>query len=138
MKKTNAGYTINYADRTIVMTKAFAKEANTYGTQEYKTLVALLSDLQGYTASIKSIARNKSKKTYAGLTYENMEKYISAVDPQNKDKKLAEFDRIRELAEAQNAKYAFVKKWFLQNYPEYGTYTDLTENVDSNTLREVA
>lgn len=57
MKNTSKGYTIDRTNKTIVMTKIFEKQANIYGTQEYKVLVAMLHDLVDYTATTKTIRR---------------------------------------------------------------------------------
>ena len=103
MKKNSTGYTINRENKTIVMTKAFAKQANIYGTQEYKILVAMLHDLDGYTATTKTIRRNSSKKSYRGLSYENMEIYIKA---KKDDKALIEFENVCELSKIQSGSYA--------------------------------
>ena len=41
MTKTTKGYAISHNDKTITLTKAYAKKANTPGTREFKELANL-------------------------------------------------------------------------------------------------
>lgn len=70
---------INFAAKTIEVTKTFANKASDFGSEEYYTLRAAMSDLPDFTVAIK--VTRKPRRTYMkGLTYEYMESYISMVD----------------------------------------------------------
>lgn len=133
MKKNSIGYTIDHNNGgTIIMTKAFAKQANIYGTNEYKALVGMLRDFSGYKTAIKTISRSTDKKSYKGLTYENMKTYIEMEDPNALD----EFARVLKLSEVQSGKYAYVKTWFLKKYPNYDVAPTITETTETIALAE--
>lgn len=119
MKKNSTGYTLDHGTQTIVMTKAFAKHANIITTTEYSTLVTLLRDLPGYTAKVKTITIAEEKRTYNGLTLEEMEKYIKEWRADDADRLLAEMKEMAEFGATHRCKYGFVKKWFFENCKEY-------------------
>ena len=74
--RNNTGYAINHTEKTITITKAFAKAAGIYNSAEYNVLKGLKTDYFDYTIKQKEIAKSTSKKTYANLTYVNMRAYI--------------------------------------------------------------
>ena len=120
MKKNSIGYTINHDDNTIIMTKAFAKQANIYGTKEYQTLVGLLHDLTGYKATIKTIAVSDTKQTYEGLTFEKMREHIIYTrDDETAEKLLEEMNEREIVGKRLGCKYGYVKKWFLKVCEDY-------------------
>ena len=69
---------INFAAKTIEVTKTFANKASNFGSEEYYTLRTAMSDLPDFTVAIKMT--RKPRRTYMkGLTCEYMESYISMV-----------------------------------------------------------
>lgn len=65
--------TINNKNRTIEMTKKFAKAASRYGTEEYNVLQAARKDYPTYQVVTKSSGgKGKGKENHRGLTYEYM------------------------------------------------------------------
>lgn len=115
----NNGFTINHVKKQIVVSKAFLARASQLGTQEFEKVMELMEKLPGYTLTQKeSIKKNPNKKTYRNLTYENMETYIGA-NEKNPIAMLAEFQTVKTKSCIQPSPYAYVKKWFLEQYPDY-------------------
>ena len=101
---------INFAAKTIEVTKTFANKASDFGSEEYYTLRAAMSDLPDFTVAIK--VTRKPRRTYMkGLTYEYMESYISMVDEDGSLMK--DFQCLR-----QGCSYAEIKRWFFAKFPE--------------------
>jgi len=126
MKKT--GYTINYAEKEIIITKEFERCAGVYGSEEYNILKGLRSDLPDYTVEQKEIAKSSAKKTYYNLNYTNMGLYITVTDGADSES-LKAFETIKKASKIQPSPYAFVKKWFLAKYPNYTDPTELIEKA---------
>ena len=105
---------IIFPSKTIEVTKTFANKASDFGSEEYYTLRAAMSDLPDFTVAIK--VTRKPRRTYMkGLTYEYMESYISMVDEDGSLMK--DFQCLR-----QGCNYAVVKKWFLTALPEFNNF----------------
>ena len=105
---------INFASKTIEITKTFADKASCFGSEEYRTLRSAIHDLPGFTVAIK--AAPKPRRTYLkGLTYKYMESCIAMVD---EDGSLMEdFQCLR-----QGYNYAVVKKWFLAKFHDINNF----------------
>lgn len=118
MKNTN-NYTIDIMTSTITLTKTFYKKATSnINNPEYKELKTLLADYPEYEMRFRESKKKESKKTYRNLTYGNMEKYIKASE-KNPVALLSEFQTIKAKSCIQPSPYAYVKKWFLEQYPDY-------------------
>ena len=111
--KTN-GVTFNHAAKEIIITKTFEKAANKVGSTEYNELVKIRKDFPDYTIRRKEIEKNTSKQSHKGLTVKEMKRFISTRD----EKEVALFERVCEIAENKQGKYAVIKKWFLNNYKD--------------------
>ena len=110
---------IDYANKTIILSKSFYEKACSIANkQEFAEMKTLRTEFPDFTFKVKKIKKNKSKKTYKNLTYENMEIYIN-VEEENPDIVLAELKKVKAKACIQSSPYAYVKKWFLQKYPDY-------------------
>ena len=108
----------NHFNKTIELTKADARNAGKYGTEEYNLLTQTMRDFPTYTMAIKSAPKRDS---YKGLTMEYMEKFIKAHDENGTV--MAEFNTLRGKDEngkdvdfAAVASYGEIKKWFLSKY----------------------
>lgn len=118
MKNTN-NYTIDIMTSTITLTKTFYKKATSnINNPEYKELKTLLADYPKYEMRFRESKKKEGKKTYRNLTYGNMEKYIKASE-ENPVVLLSEFQTIKAKSCIQPSPYAYVKKWFLEQYPDY-------------------
>ncbi len=127
---------INDRKRTIEMTKAFAKKASYYGTEEYVALKNAKADHPTYRPI--TVAPKRTKPTFKGLSYDYMEKYIKGHDDENKSI-MAEYksyraktDEAEELL-AETMSYGAIKKWFLETYPEFEAFHKNRETKLKNT-----
>lgn len=110
------GYKIDFASGTISVTKAFMKEAETYGTRAYKKLMEIKADLP--EMRIVAPKTNRKGKKRDNLTYANMITFINCQN--NAEILLKEFEKVKELASGQGGNaYQNVKKWFLATFPNY-------------------
>lgn len=122
MRKLNK-INFNHATKEIIITKAFETEANQIGSEAYKELVRLKKDFPDYTIKRKEIAKRENKKSFKGLTIEEMKRFLATVGED--DLKL--FEKVCEIAETKQGKYPIIKKWFLNNYQE--AYEKELENL---------
>ena len=110
------GYKINFASKTITVTKAFMEEAETYNSDAYNTLMILKVDLPDMRIVAPKINRKGRKRD--NLTYANMITFIKCQN--NAAILLKEFEKVKELARGQGGNaYQNVKKWFLATFPNY-------------------
>lgn len=130
--KTN-GVSFNHAAKEIIITKAFEKAANKIGSTEYNELVKIRRDFPDYTIRRKEIEKNTSKQNYKGLTVQEMKRFIAT----RSEKEVALFERVCEIAETKQGKYAVIKKWFLDHYKK--EYEKELENLKlAAELEEIA
>lgn len=132
MKKLNR-INFNHATKEIIITKAFETEANEIGSAAYNELVRIRKDFPDYTIKRKEITKKENKKSFKGLTIDEMRRFLSTVG--EADVKL--FERVCEIAEGKQGKYAVIKKWFLNNYKK--AYEEELENLKlEKELEEIA
>ncbi len=128
MKKTSKGYVIDYIAKTITVTRVFAKAAGMIGSVEYNEMLTLRKDHSDFSFRYKEITRNNSKKTYKGLTIEEMKRFIKKVDSEKGSNEGSDlFNRVLKVADCRQNKYTTVKKWFLDNYQK--TYDKELEDM---------
>lgn len=104
-------------DKNGLVTKEFAKQANIFGTPEYKSWREFLEVYPNAEMQTKDIKRNPDKKTFRNLTYNNITVFINAQD--NAEGILKEFDKQLELAKIQKSPYHYVVDWFVKRFPNY-------------------
>lgn len=109
----NKGYNIDWAKRVVTMTKKFADEANEYGTPAYKIVNGFRKD--GFQITVRKTEKRKACPTR--VTFEQMEQYLSCLT--NADEHIAGLHAMMSVAKAQKNNYEPVRKWFLQNYPNF-------------------
>lgn len=124
MKKN---YKINYANKTITITKAFNELAQNPENEEYKLLMQFRKELRDFSIIMSA---PKSKKKTKKITYDKMVKYIAC----QKDSTilLKQFAEIRELSKSTPAPYNFVYKWFTSTFPSYDKLPEFDSN--GNTI----
>ena len=117
MKKT-ASYEIDHISATIYVTKAFVKEASILNTPEYKTMLNVRRDNPDYKIEVREIAKKSNKKTYRNLTVENIETFIrnSMEDKRSVEVRMVELEAVKKLSKSHPSPYAYLKKWFLDEY----------------------
>lgn len=114
MKNTTTNFTINAAAKEIIITKKFEKAANIIGSNEYKDLVTLMKDFPEFSIKVKEIKTKKGKKTYNGLTLDEMRRFIRT----RNEEELLMFEKVVAIAKHKKGSYAITKKWFLNKYKE--------------------
>lgn len=113
--------TIKYVSETEAqVTKAFAKKAVIFGTEEYKLWREYRKDFPQAQMITKTIKKNPDKETNKNLTYKNMEAYIMTQD--NAEDLMKEFHKAQEMAKVQTSPYRCVLAWFKQTFPKYDEY----------------
>lgn len=122
------GYAISHNDKTITLTKAYAKKANTPGTKEFRELANLHKAYPDYDIVMRTASVNDSKEVHEGLTIERIEKFISA-QPKAAElmKEYRDFVAFwgKEVEDKKNpgkkvirAPYGKVKSWYLKKVKE--------------------
>ncbi len=107
------------------MSRSFAKECSNPSSSAYAELQSVRRDYPDFKVERKTIKRCPHKKTYKGLTYEYMERYIIAHEaPEDVQEVLHTLSEMRFIAEchSQGFKYPVIKKWFLEKYSEVANF----------------
>lgn len=128
---------INDRKKTIEISKAFAKKASYYGTEEYIALKNAKADNQNYR--VITLAPKRTKPTFKGLTYDYMIEYIEKHDNEEKSI-MAEFlsytgksDESKGLL-ADTMSYGSIKKWFLVKFPEFEAFHESRSKMYNNSV----
>ena len=121
MKSVKNPIKVNFANRTIVISKSFAVKASVVTSKEYRDLTDVQASYPEYQIVVREIKRNPNKETYPNLTYAYMEHYIAT--HAHADERMAEYKETRLRAQCHAMRYGFVKKWFLAAYPQIDDYT---------------
>jgi hypothetical protein len=108
---------INHEERTIVITKKFAKDASKYNSQAYKELRDIKNDNLGYKVEVREASRTTSSSNK--ITLATMENYIAKHDATGEIMRKFVSLRDEELGEnLQKTSFFGIKKWFFETYPE--------------------
>ena len=113
MNKTT-NYSINFETEEIIITKKFGKAASQIGTPEFKVMQQLRKEFEGFSFVYKTIERKENKKSYKGLSIDEMKRFLSNRTEEEKEM----FEKVLAVAANKQGKYAIVKKWFLDRYKE--------------------
>ena len=108
---------INHEERTIVITKKFAREASKYGTPAYNELKEIKADNIGYAVVVRAVEKKVSPIN--NITYKTIENYIVKHDPTGEI--MSDFLKLKnEVVGEKLHKTTFfqIKKWFFKTYPE--------------------
>ena len=92
----------------------------------------LRKEFTGFSFVYKTIEKKENKKSYKGLSIDEMKRFIS----NRTDEEMDMFEKVLELASNRQGKYAVVKKWFLDNYKE--AYATEIEKIKENKESEAA
>lgn len=126
---------IDFANSRIMMDRTFAEKCRDTRSIEYEHLQRVRQDYPQFTVLRREIKKNASKETYAGLTYEYMERYIvTHEEADTRAAVLAEYNELRLISEChkRSRRYPTIKKWFLAKYPqiaEFGLEKDQQEEI---------
>lgn len=128
--------------KTITLTKAYAKLANTPNTKEFRELAKLHKTYPDYDIVMRTAVITADKKTHDGLTFEVMEKIIARQS--NSETLMREYNEFvalwgKEVNDKKNpgqkiirAPYGKVKSWFLKKIPNYQNI-DFSKPAEANT-----
>ena len=112
---------INAKNRTIELTKTFAKNATKFGSPEYNELKEARIDYPSF--KVVTVVKKTARPKFKGLTYEYMEMYITKHDDEEKSI-MGEYRVLRaqtkeaEEGLAVSASYNEIKNWFFEKYPD--------------------
>lgn len=122
-------FTFNAVSKTLTITSGYAKKLNDMDSDEFKHYNAMMQAIPGLVVvnrRHRSPSRCTSKSTgetfkcnqFKNLTYENMERFMSAL--LNSEEYFAEYDFLREYAaQIQTSGYALVRRWFVAQFPHF-------------------
>ena len=134
MKKNT--YTINHDDKTITLTKAYAKIANTPGTKEFRELTRLHKSFPDYDIVMRTANITADKETHGGLSIQWMTDFIKNYKDEGAT---AEFEEVKKFYKSLPGYYGKVKAWFLAKYPNYQEvdFADMatSANAENDGLR---
>lgn len=98
------------SDEVARVTKAFAKNACIFGTEEFKCWREYKTIYPNAKMEVRTIKKNPDKKTRRNMTYANMEAFIGTLD--NGKELLEKFTTIRKRSLIQKSPYQYVLDWF--------------------------
>ncbi len=108
-------------DTHVLVTKAFARNAQYFGTSEYRMWREILTDCPDAKMVTKSIKKNPNKRTATkNMTYERMADYIRTQP--NAQQKMAEFQKQIAMSKIQTNPYRCVLAWFCTEFENYDSY----------------
>ena len=120
MKEAKRPIKVNYAERTIIVSRPFAIRAANPKSSEYHQLTDVQTAYPEYDIVIRTIKQPQIDR-HKGLTYSYMEYYITTHE--NAEARMAEYNEIRLRADCHDMKYGNIKKWFLSAYPKIDDFT---------------
>ena len=114
--------------QTLTITAQFAKMMNDPESEEYKLVMRFRKDFPNLTITKKTHKTATHYTTKSGekfncnqfknLTYDRMEKFISALP--KSESYLREYTFVKDFASAiQHNGYTLVRKWFVAQFPEF-------------------
>ena len=102
-----------------LVTSAFLRKANVFGTKEYEMLADFIK--QNPDAEVKEIRKTKPvKEKKIRPTYQQMYDFISTQD--NAESYFSEMDKIRKMAAISGNAYNTVVKWFNNTFENTADY----------------
>lgn len=115
---TSTAIRINHRAQTIELTKAFAKDAERFGSKSYKELNEARHEYPNYDIAI---LRQKAKDSHKGLNLDFMKKYIEKNDKDGKVKEVFEkctTTKKNKLVLENGISFFDLRDWFFVQYPE--------------------
>lgn len=131
-------YFVDHNEPEIRITKEFARKSSNPKNAEFKTLATLHMTYPTYPIKTRTVKPKHKKKSFGKLNYPNMEEFIKRAEGEGSPLH-KEFRTQRILAHREPAQYVFVKKWFLEKFPEYDISEEWIGIVDADSnLDDVA
>lgn len=109
---------INFENSTIIITKAYSQKASKYNSPEYRELVKIKKQNEGFTVVVKTAPKKTSRLNK--ITLDSMRIYIENHDDAE-GTMMAKFEKkLNEKVNDEGDYNTFfdIKSWFLTEYPE--------------------
>lgn len=118
-KKNNIkGYEIDFKTNTFYMNfKFYEKVSKDIFSKEYEIYQKICKDFPQMKLVTRAGRKTKTCNANKRLTYANMESYIKVQD--NADELMAAFVIAKEESKNKPSPYAFVRDWFVKQFPNY-------------------
>ncbi len=116
------------SDEVARVTKAFAKNACIFGTEEFKLWREYKAIYPKAKMEVRTIKKNPDKKTRRNMTYANMEAFIGTLD--NGKELLAQFTVIRQRSLIQKSPYQYVLDWFEATFADEIAMTNFMQQKE--------
>lgn len=110
-------YKMNFATKTLTITKAFAEEALIADSEASKIIANCHALCPNLRIAYRTHKPSKKSNPAKGMTYGHMECYISAFA--DGAEALAEFEKVKEISLSQSNRYKYVHDWFVKRFPNY-------------------
>lgn len=123
---TKAYFIINFFDGTISGTKTSYNKAGKGISPYYEELAMKMNAHPEFKLVIKEPTKksNKPKRTYVGMDFEFMEKYIAI--QKNSEQLMNEYKAVKDFAKSAHlGVYPTTKKWFLNEFDPDGEGFDM-------------
>ncbi|MCF2595305.1 hypothetical protein [Pseudoflavonifractor phocaeensis] len=122
-------------DNEAQVTKAFAKNASIFGTDEFKQWREYLTYYPNAKMVTKKIKTNPDKVNITkNMTYENMAAFIREQD--DAEAVMAEFQKQINLSKVKANPYRAVLAWFKKKYSDVNDYMDFFEELAAKNAAE--
>ena len=117
----NAAYKMDFASKTLTLTKSFADACGDPTSAEYAIIRQFQKDIEGLKIVRKTHKSPKSANQFKHLTYDNMEQFMNALpESDGKVKVMEAYTFLRYGAGLiQASAYAAVRRWFVAQFPKY-------------------
>lgn len=123
------------SDNEAQVTKAFAKNASIFGTEEFKLWREYLTYYPMAKMVTKKIKTNPDKVNITkNMTYENMAAFIREQD--DAEAVMAEFQKQINLSKVKANPYRAVLAWFKKKYSDVNDYMDFFEELAAKNAEE--
>ena len=109
---------VNYSNKTIVITKKFAKKIENPLSDEFEEFMDICGRLAGFEVVVKASVKRTKKDTLKGLNYDFMRQYIERHDENGENMKSFTKMTVKNEDNLCTKSYGEVKSWFLEQYPE--------------------
>jgi asparagine N-glycosylation enzyme membrane subunit Stt3 len=109
--KTVYKHKIDFANRKILISRTFAKDAGIMNSKAYEKLMELCKAYAGYGIGILKNKKASNKQKYENLTFDKMYELIMEHDKGNAEN----LEMLRKV-KSEHTPYPIVKKWFLEQY----------------------
>ena len=120
-------------NNTIIITRAFAKKAEIFGTPEFRELMEARKELESYTNAKPTVEIEKKAKKTESLdepkekkirpSYKMMSDFIKSIDDEE-NTHMEEFDRQRKMVRFGTTKYNATLEWFMYKYSNDDNYKE--------------